>query len=174
MTYLYIALLLILAAALVFWLAGRKRKKSGLPGGEIIYADSRLWQRVTEPYFDSHLRLSGKPDFVIKQGHTSIPVEVKTGRTPSAPYDSHIFQLAAYCVLIDRATGLRPPYGILHYPERTYKIDFTGELEDSLLDLLKEMHSREKFSNGVPRSHESEARCRKCGFRKVCDQKLAG
>lgn len=174
MTYLYVALLLILAAALVFWLASRQRKNSGLPGGEIIYADSRLWQAVAEPYFDSHLRLSGKPDFVIKQGHISIPVEVKTGRTPSAPYDSHIFQLAAYCVLIDRATGLRPPYGILHYPERTYKIDFTGELEDSLLDLLKEMHGREKFGNGVPRSHESEARCRKCGFRKVCDQKLAG
>ena len=87
-----------------------------------------MWQVVVEPYYDSHLHLTGKPDYVIKQGYTSIPVEVKTGRTPDAPYDLHIFQLAAYCVLIDRATGLRPPYGVLNYPERTYKIEFTEEI----------------------------------------------
>lgn len=174
MKLIYGALLLILIAALLFWLAKRQRKQTGLPGGEVIYADTGLWQAVAEPYYDSHLHLTGKPDYVVKQGHTSIPVEVKTGRTPDAPYDSHIFQLASYCILIDRATGLRPPYGILHYPERTYKIEFTEELEQNLLVLLKDMREKEKWVNGMPRSHESETRCRKCGFRKVCDQKLTG
>lgn len=167
-----IALLLLLMAALFFWLSRRQRKQSGLPMGEVVYADTSIWQVVAKPYYDSHLHLAGKPDYVIKQGYTSIPVEVKTGRAPPSPYDSHIMQLAAYCVLIDRATGLRPPYGVLHYPEKTYQIEFTEELEAALMDLLADMREKEKRKDSVARSHESEARCRRCGFRKVCDQRL--
>ncbi len=172
MKFLVLALLLLATAALLFYFALRQHKKSGLPMGEVVYADTSAWQTLAEPYYDSHLHLAGKPDYVIKQGYTSIPVEVKTGRTPPAPYDSHIMQLASYCVLIDRATGLRPPYGVLHYPEKTYQVAFTPELEQALLDLLTDIRAKEKHKKGVNRSHQSEARCRRCGFRKVCDQRL--
>lgn len=172
MKFLIVALLLLVIAALLFYFALRQRKKSGLPLGEVIYADTNSWQALAEPFYDSHLHLAGKPDYVIKQGYTSIPVEVKTGRTPSAAYDSHIMQLASYCVLIDRATGLRPPYGVLHYPEKTYQIAFTAELEQALLDLLLDIRTKEKTRQGVNRSHQSEARCRRCGFRKSCDQRI--
>ncbi|HEX2697922.1 MAG TPA: Dna2/Cas4 domain-containing protein, partial [Anaerolineales bacterium] len=101
-----------------------------------------------------------------------IPVEVKSGRTPEAPYDSHIFQVAAYCLLVEKTYGKRPPYGIIHYPDRDFAVDYTPELESALLDELAEM-KRDEVRTNVPRSHEDAARCRKCGFRKVCDQSLA-
>ncbi|MFH1446369.1 MAG: PD-(D/E)XK nuclease family protein, partial [Chloroflexota bacterium] len=110
MKMLWLALLLIATAALIFWLASRQREGSGLPGGDIVYSDTGLWEETQEAFYDSRLNLTGKPDYVIRQGYTLLPVEVKTGRTPIEPYDSHIYQLCAYCYLVEQATGLRPPY----------------------------------------------------------------
>jgi CRISPR-associated exonuclease Cas4 len=101
-----------------------------------------------------------------------IPVEVKTGRTPSAPYDSHIFQVAAYCLLVEKTYGKRPAYGIIHYPNRDFAVDYTGQLESSLLDQLAEI-KRDEVRSNIPRSHQDPARCRGCGFRKICDESLA-
>jgi CRISPR-associated exonuclease Cas4 len=50
-------------------------------------------------------------------------------------------------------------------------VDYTQELESSLLDLLAEM-KRDEHRREVPRSHEQASRCARCGFRKVCDQSL--
>ena len=89
----------------------------------------------------------------------------------TAPYDAHIFQLAAYCLLVQRHYGKRPAYGILHYPNRTFAIDYTARLEEQLLRLLEEMHAQERRKD-LPRSHDSPARCSRCGYRLICDQRL--
>jgi hypothetical protein len=49
--------------------------------------------------------------------------------------------------------------------------DYTRELEASLLDLLAEM-KRDEAKKEVPRSHEQASRCKRCGFRDVCDQRV--
>jgi len=67
--------------------------------------------------------------------------------------------------------GTRPPYGIIHYEDRDFAVDYTRDLENSLLDILVEMR-RDERHGGVNRSHESRARCAKCGFRDICDQKI--
>src|SRR3972149_2334260 len=64
------------------------------------------------------LDLVGKPDYLIQSKQGLIPVEVKTGRTPARPFESHVFQVAAYCALVERNFKQRPPYGIIRYPER--------------------------------------------------------
>ena len=46
-------------------------------------------------------------------------------------------------------------------------------LEASFLDLLAEMRRNDRKKE-VDRSHEAPARCHKCGFRSLCDQRLAG
>jgi CRISPR-associated exonuclease Cas4 len=51
-------------------------------------------------------------------------------------------------------------------------VDYTPALESALLDELAEMR-RDEVRTNVGRSHEDAARCRRCGFRKVCDQSLA-
>jgi CRISPR-associated exonuclease Cas4 len=165
------ALVLLMLAALLFWLSSRQRKGAGLPGGRVIYTDTRAWGPLEKPLFDADLGLTGKPDYLVEQDGRIIPVEVKSGRTPQAPYDAHIFQVAAYCLLVEKATGQRPPYGILHYPQRDFAVDYTPGLESALLDLLAQMRRDERRAS-VDRSHADEARCRGCGFRSACDQKL--
>ncbi len=115
--------------------------------------------------------LTGRPDYLVQQDDRLIPVEVKTGRTPDEPYDSHIYQVAVYCYLVHKSTGKRPPHGIIHYPGRDFAIDYTHELETALLDLLANMRIDERRAD-VPRSHEDAARCRRCGFRDTCDRRL--
>ena len=80
---------------------------------------------------------------------------------------------AAYSCLAETRFGVRPPYGILHYPNRTYAIDYTRQLETSLRALLEEIRSQER-SKEVDRSHDQAARCARCGFRSICDQVLRG
>jgi len=169
---LFLSILLLLAAGILFWISNRQRKAAGLPGGRIIYTDTRGWGKLEKPLFHAGLGLTGKPDYLIEQNGQIIPVEVKSGRSPGAPYDSHIFQLASYCLLVERTYGKRPPYGIIHYSDRDYAVDYTRELESTLLDILAEM-KRDDHRTDVPRSHEQVSRCARCGFRKMCDQSLA-
>lgn len=169
---LIVALFLVILAAIFFWQSARTRQQAGLPGGRVIFTDTRAWGEVEKPLFYKEIGLTGKPDYLVEQKGKIIPVEVKSGRTPEVPYDSHIFQVAAYCLLVEKTYGKRPPYGIIHYSNRDFAVDYTAELESSLLDQLAEMR-RDDYRTDVPRSHEDAARCRKCGFRKVCDQSLA-
>jgi CRISPR-associated exonuclease Cas4 len=166
----WLALLALLLAIALFWISTQQRRHAGLPGGRVIYADTRAWGKPLEkPLYDSFLGLTGKPDYLVEKGDELIPVEVKSSNVTDAPYDSHIFQLAAYCMLVERTFGKRPRYGILHYPKRTFAIDFTPELESKVMQILMEMHESKKE---FPRSHNSPQRCVRCGFRSVCDQAL--
>jgi CRISPR-associated exonuclease Cas4 len=164
-------LLTLLVAFILFFISGRQRRASGLPGGRVIYTDTGAWGKVEKPLFDKVLGLTGKPDYLVEQNGKIIPVEVKTGRTPESPYDGHIFQVAVYCLLVQKTYDKRPGYGIIDYPSRDFAVDYTSDLENALLDLLAEMRINEHRSE-VRRSHEDEQRCRRCGFREVCDQSL--
>ncbi len=169
---LYLALALFIFALFFFRKSSVQQKEAGLPGGRIIYSDTRNWGKVEKPLYFSELELTGKPDYLVEQNGRIIPVEVKSGRAPNAPYDSHIFQLAAYCLLVEKNYDTRPPYGIIHYENKDFAIDYTRELEDALTDLLVEM-KRDVHKRDVPRSHEQAGRCARCGYRNVCDQRLA-
>ena len=104
--------LLVLAAAVLFLWSARKRRQTGLPTGKIVYADTDAWQKLPAPLYDPSLRLTGKPDYVVDiGGGVRVPVEVKSAPAPAEPYDSHVMQLAAYCLLLERSSGKRPPYG---------------------------------------------------------------
>jgi CRISPR-associated exonuclease Cas4 len=115
--------------------------------------------------------LTGKPDYLVENHEGIIPVEVKSRRLKGAPYDSHIYQLAAYCLLIEQTLGIRPPFGILHYSNQDIAIDYTKELEQSVIDLIREIRSHSR-RRGLDRSHQSSNRCRGCGYNSICDQAL--
>ena len=168
---LYLAIFLFILAAFLLLQAARQRKATGLPGGQIIYTDTRDWGPVEKPLYDPSVDLAGKPDYLVRQGEMVIPVEVKSTRVSQAPYDSHIFQLAAYCRLVEHEFGKRPTHGILHYPNHTYRIEYTPNLESALLDLLIDMRSKYRRKE-VARSHSAPQRCAHCGFRSTCDQRL--
>ena len=166
-----IPVLLIIIALALLWIARRRRAAAGLPPGRVVYTDTGQGRKVEKPLFDPVSGLVGKPDYLVEQEGVLIPVEVKSSYAPSEPYDSHIYQLAAYCLLVFKVYGKRPPHGLLRYRNRTFAIDFTAELEARLLDRLAEMRMQEK-AGSANRSHESPARCAGCGYRETCDQRL--
>jgi len=169
---LYLILTLFLIALIFFWQSGRQRQEAGLPGGRVIFTDTKTWGEVERPLYYQPLKLTGKPDYLVRQSNNIIiPVEVKSGRAPQSPYDSHIFQLASYCLLVEKTYGKRPPYGILHYNDRDFAVDYTPELEFALMELLADMR-RDELRESVERSHEQAGRCARCGFKEICDQSL--
>ena len=56
-----VAILLIITALVLFWLAGRQKQKSGLPGGKLIYVDTQEWRRVERPLYCPELFLHQYP-----------------------------------------------------------------------------------------------------------------
>ncbi len=138
----------------------------------MIYTDTHGWNKLEKPLYYAALDLTGKPDYLVEQNGKIIPVEVKSGRAPEAPYDSHIYQLASYCLLVEKTYAKRPPYGIIHYEGKDFAVEYTPALEQSLIELIAEM-KRDGIRKDVPRSHEQASRCRRCGFKSSCDQALA-
>jgi CRISPR-associated exonuclease Cas4 len=169
--YLLLAFLLFLLGFFLFYLAERRRQSAGLPRGRVISTDTGNWGPVTAPLYDPYLGLTGKPDYLVASGPDLIPVEVKSTRAPTIPYDSHIYQLAAYCLLVESHYDKRPPYGILHYKDRSFAIGYTFELEEMLLEVIESMRAQEGRS-AIDRSHTQPARCARCGYRSQCDQRL--
>lgn len=165
------AVVLLFTAVIILWVASRQRQESGLPTGQVIYSDTNRWDKVEKPLYDPISGLTGRPDYLVQEAETLIPVEVKSGRAPSIPHDSHVFQLAAYCLLVERTYGARPPYGILRYRDRTFSIDYTPALEQELLQLLDTIRLQDRRGE-ADRSHNEPARCARCGYRAICNQRL--
>ena len=169
---LYFALFGLIFGIVILWYAHRRQRGSGLPGGRVIYSDTRDWERFETPLYDPDARLTGRPDYLVDKGNQVIPVEVKSSRVSNTPYESHIFQLMAYCLLVESAYGVRPDHGILHYPNKTFEIKYSQDMEIKLRSIMEEIRSLDRRKE-VMRSHDHSARCRGCGYGAVCDQRLS-
>ena len=106
-----VALVLIVAALLILLISRRQQRASGLPNLQVVYTDTRMWNRVEKPIYDPVIGLTGKPDYLVKEDDILIPLEVKSGFAPTSPYHSHVYQLIAYCMLVWRTTKNAPPTG---------------------------------------------------------------
>ncbi len=169
-----IAAFVIVLFALAVWAWSHKRmSESGLPAGEIIYSDHETWLPLEEPLYSAEYRLVGRPDYLVyDQEGNIVPVELKSSRAPAEPYESHVLQLAAYCLLVDQQYEIRPTYGIIQYHDMAFAVAYTMELEEDLLHLLAEMRDC-MFDEELDRDHEDMGWCAKCGVREFCQQRLA-
>ncbi len=166
-----VAFFLAAFALFVFFVARGVRRQTGLPRGRVVYSDTS-GSKPLQPLFASHLKLTGRPDYLINQGRDVIPVEVKSRTAPYTPYASHVLQLAAYCALVEATYHRRPPYGILRYADRSFEIPFTKSLEARLAETLAWM-SEDLEAGDAPRDHDEVQRCRACPFRESCPDALA-
>lgn len=164
----------LLLLALVTALKARQWwQETHLPAGDILYTDTGAWYPQQEPLYDLELDLVGRPDYLIEQSNGRIiPVEVKSSPSPARPYPGHILQLAAYCLLVEAAYGVRPDHGILQYRDRAFAVTFTREMEADVLDVIAEMRA-DLHADDADRDHNSWARCASCGHRAHCYQSLA-
>jgi CRISPR-associated exonuclease Cas4 len=167
-----LAVLLFFFAVCLWLLAQRTRQATGLPAGRVVYTDTRGWGRVEKPLFSSRWQLTGKPDYLVQTSAGLVPVEVKSGRAPAeGAYPAHIYQLAAYCLLVAETYQSRPTHGLIKYADQTVAVDYTADLEKELLAVLGAVRA-DAEADDVARSHSSAARCRACGFREVCGESL--
>ena len=163
-----------LIAAALAWFVGRGLfARTGLPTRRILYADvgSTFPQRA--PLISRRYRLSGKPDYLVRVKDGVAPVELKSSRSPSSgrPYDGHLFQLAAYCLLVEDVCRVSVPYGLVRYEDRTIRVEYTPSLRASLLALLDEIRTAKR--NGEYHiNHNQPSKCRSCGFSSVCGEGL--
>jgi CRISPR-associated exonuclease Cas4 len=188
MSYLFFALVILLLITLVFYAASRRAsRQGGLPEGQLLYSDTgyatgRLGPteenqegvKQEKPLISRTHRLIGRPDYLVQTRAGVIPVEVKSAKAPAGgrPYESHIMQVAAYCLLVEDVIDAHVPYGIIRYSDRELIIDYTPELRDELVMLLEEMEEA-RFAEDVHRSHDEARRCRNCSMRESCDERLA-
>lgn len=161
--------LALLLLALAVWL----RRSTGVPWAPLRYVDTDRWQRPEHPLFSQRYGLTGKPDYVVQMRRGLIPIEVKPTRTAAAPYDGDVAQLLAYCLLIEDTTAHAPPYGLLCYRDHTFRVPYTPARRTEVIQLLAAMRANEHAAD-VARSHGQPARCRRCGFFTVCDERLDG
>lgn len=167
-----LVIVLLVLAVCVWLLAQRARQATGLPTGRVVYTDTRGWGRVEKPLFSARWQLTGKPDYLVQTDAGVVPVEVKSGRAPAeGVYPAHLYQLAAYCVLVAETYHSHPSYGLIKYADKTVAVDFTSALEKELLEVLGALRA-DGAAEEVARSHNSAARCRACGYREVCGENL--
>ena len=170
-----LALVLLIIGLAAIVLSRRVRSEAGLPKGQVIYSDTSRWQRAERPLFSRRHQLAGKPDYVVRDARARalVPVEVKSSRAPaSGPRQGHVLQLAAYCLLVQETEGARPAYGLIRYADQTFRVDNTPELARALLSTLDAMR-RDVARGESRRSHKDPARCRRCGVRAACKERLA-
>ena len=164
-----LAVVVILAGVLILVMTKRQRVKLALPSGEVVYEDNP--ESPGRLLYSHRLKVMGKPDLLIKQKTMIIPVEVKTGKTPREPYQTHIMQLVTYCHLVEENYHVRPTYGIIRYPNQEFPIQYTEALEQELQRIVGEMRVKRGWED-VHRSHNQHGKCASCGFREVCSERL--
>lgn len=170
MKLIYWGLLLLILGLILWFISRNQQKSSGLPKGELLYSDNKVLQSVPEVLHDPELELVGRPDYVIRDdAGFLIPVELKSAGAPSQAYASHIIQLLAYCRLVHVHFGQRPPYGLIQYKDKAFKIAYSRKNEEKLYDLISQVRDSSQNSK---RSHNSPGRCRGCGYASICDQSL--
>ncbi|MGQ0535011.1 MAG: CRISPR-associated protein Cas4 [Methanobacteriota archaeon] len=146
----------------------RFQRLAGTVQGEIRYSDL---DRSGDLLVSKTYEISGRPDYVVQRDEGLVPVEVKTGKTPKRPHESHVLQLAAYCELVAETTGRRPALGVVQYDDARFEIPYDEALRDRLLETVLRMRLAEATGE-AHRDHENAKKCLGCSRRGACDERL--
>jgi hypothetical protein len=80
-------LCILIIIALAGWIYFRRRGKTDIPAGEVVYEDAGP-RHVEAPLSSHRYRLSSKPDYLIETREGLVPVELKSAMCPrSGPYE---------------------------------------------------------------------------------------
>jgi len=159
-------LVLVLAGAALVALGARAlfARQRESRWGRFVAAD--LDDGSLRPLVSERYRLVGRPDALRRTGDGRlVPVELKHRPAPDrGPFRSHRVQLWAYCLLLEETEGRSPPFGILRYRDREYRIPWDEAARTELGRLLAAVNAP---YDG--RATPSAARCTACRWRSGCD-----
>lgn len=166
---------LVVLALVLFVLAARSRKKTGIPAGEVFYQDLPGQPFFGEPLRSDALGISGKPDGLVRTTDGTVPVELKNSSRPPARgevYANHLIQALVYCALVEEQMKVRVPYALVIYAgQQVRKVEFTDARRQWLLQTIHEVEAA-RARLAANRNHDHRGRCAGCGVRSQCDQAL--
>ena len=118
--------------------------------------------------------LAGRPDYMIKENDLRIPVEVKTGRRPKAPFFSHVLQIGAYCLLSEETFRTSPSHGQIRYgfESKPHNVEWEPKLKTLVLEKIEEMNDILEGRTKAHRNHKRVGKCNNCSRRKGCPERL--
>ena len=130
--------------------------------------------RETPVLKSAKFNLAGRPDYLIKDGGQRIPVEVKTGRRPKAPFFSHVLQIGAYCLLSEETFSVKPSHGQIRYgfENEPHEVKWDSNLKGLVNEKLEEMNDILKGKMEAHRNHKRVGKCNNCSRRKGCPERL--
>ena len=118
--------------------------------------------------------LAGRPDYMIKENDLHIPVEVKTGRRPKAPFFSHVLQIGAYCLLSEETFQKNPSHGQIRYgfENEPHNVEWEPKLKNLVVEKIEEMNDILDGKMEAHRNHKRAGKCNNCSRRKGCPERL--
>jgi len=124
----------------------------------------------------NNYNLAGRPDYLIKNKEMRIPVEVKTGRKPKAPFFSHVLQIGAYCLLSEETFVTKPSHGQIRYgfDNEPHEVIWDSKLKNLVTEKLEEMNDILNGDMEAHRNHKRAGKCNNCSRRKGCPERLRG
>ena len=118
--------------------------------------------------------LAGRPDYMIKENDLHLPVEVKTGRRPKAPFFSHVLQIGAYCLLSEETFQKSPSHGQIRYgfENEPHNVEWEPKLKNLVVEKIEEMNDILDGKMEAHRNHKRAGKCNNCSRRKGCPERL--
>jgi CRISPR-associated exonuclease Cas4 len=178
MTFSFLVGVILIIIAILFIIISRRlrrditvlKRQYNIQEGKIVYADLNT---PAEPLFSKRYHITGKPDYVVQKNHHLIPVEIKTG-CYNEPQKNHIFQLAAYCHLLEENHGDFVPYGLLVYGDgsKVFRIPFGPTTRFQLESTIKSMWHIMRTGE-ISRNHDEISRCKNCSMSTYCHLKIS-
>jgi CRISPR-associated exonuclease Cas4 len=167
--FIIISLLFLTISRLLSNKAKKIKLDNSIQNGKIIYSDLNKPEKAI---FSKRYKIIGKPDYILKKDEYLIPVELKTGKHFLSK-KNHIYQVAAYCQILEDYYNCYVPYGILVYKDtkKQFKIKYDPKLRFELLSIIKEMRKYKNFDS-IQRNHFDIKKCINCSLRKYCNNKL--
>ena len=155
---------LIIASKIIQIKIDNVKKTHKIQDGKVTYADL---DKPAKPFFSKKYRISGKPDYIVKKEKRYLPVELKSGSHDN-PQKNHIFQLAAYCQLIEENYGVFVPYGVLVYSDgHQFNIPFDPKIRFELENTINEMRRVIKTGK-LNVGFKDNFKCRNCSMKEHC------
>lgn len=167
--FICLSIIFFIISKVQFEKAKKIKQKNIIQEGKIIYSDL---SKPEKPLFSKKYRIIGKPDYIIKNKETYTPVEIKTGNHKILK-KNHIYQIAAYCQILEDYYNCYIPYGIIIYKDtsKQFKIPFDPKLRFELTKIISEIR-KNMNKDIIQRNHYEIKKCIKCSLRKFCEKKL--
>lgn len=135
-----------------------------------------LWQKIT-PKIKSELKIKsenlnliGKIDQLELHKEMLIPVELKTGKSPSnGIWPGHKIQIGAYALLLEDYYQKKVKHGSVIYLDQNIRrtIIINAFLKDEIIELRKQVEQL-LDSTKPPEFTENQNKCNKCGLKDLC------